>query len=53
VDTTVGPLLVTASIGVSGPASGVHDIAAMLKSADDALYVAKRAGRDQVASAEA
>jgi diguanylate cyclase (GGDEF)-like protein len=52
VDTAAGPLPVTASVGVSGPADALPDLEAMLKSADDALYVAKRGGRDRVATAE-
>jgi len=39
---------VTISIGVSELASGDTDIAAVLKRADDALYQAKRTGRNKV-----
>ena len=45
-------LKVTASMGVSAyPDNAVEDISALLKRADDALYVAKRSGRNKVISA--
>ncbi|HEX8345236.1 MAG TPA: diguanylate cyclase, partial [Actinoplanes sp.] len=45
--TAAGPRNVTVSVGLAGPRteSNVH---ALLKHADEALYVAKRSGRDQV-----
>jgi two-component system, cell cycle response regulator len=46
--TELGPLSVTASIGVATfPAAG-SDYAQLFKATDEALYVAKRSGRNQV-----
>jgi two-component system, cell cycle response regulator len=46
--TELGPLSVTASIGVATfPAAGA-DYAQLFKATDEALYVAKRSGRNQV-----
>jgi diguanylate cyclase (GGDEF)-like protein len=55
VPTPAGPVDVTVSIGLSGPTgvtAGEADLEALLKRADEALYAAKRAGRNRVASAE-
>ena len=43
-----GPLRITLSIGVSAVSDAIPDEAAFLKTTDDALYMAKRGGRDQV-----
>jgi diguanylate cyclase (GGDEF)-like protein len=46
--TELGPLSVTASIGVATfPVAGA-DYAQLFKATDEALYVAKRSGRNQV-----
>lgn len=45
------PLHVTLSIGVAALAPDVRDGAALLKAADEALYRAKRAGRNRVVAA--
>ncbi len=45
------PIEVTVSVGVSSLASADENAAALLKRADDALYRAKRAGRNRVAAA--
>ena len=42
-------LRVTVSIGIAGATAGHDDVAALLRRADEALYLAKRAGRNQVA----
>jgi diguanylate cyclase (GGDEF)-like protein len=44
-----GALRVTLSIGVATASADVSDLAALLCRADEALYAAKRAGRDQSA----
>ncbi len=49
IDTAMGPLAVTASIGVSYTAAAKPDVAnALYKKADDALYESKDGGRDRV-----
>ena len=48
----VGPDAVTASLGVSTWSGGDDAAEAVLQRADEALYVAKRAGRDQTAQWE-
>jgi diguanylate cyclase (GGDEF)-like protein len=45
-----GPIPLTASIGVADWAGPQDSMTALLKRADDALYAAKRSGRDRVAS---
>lgn len=42
------PIAFTVSIGVATRASGEHDLQAILKRADEALYRAKKAGRNRV-----
>src|SRR5690606_28415725 len=46
-------LVVTASIGLATLADADADAASLLRRADEAMYRAKRAGRDQVVEAEA
>jgi two-component system cell cycle response regulator len=48
VDTTDGPIPVTVSVGAAGHRAG-DDMDALLRRADEALYEAKRGGRDAVA----
>jgi diguanylate cyclase (GGDEF)-like protein len=49
VDAEGGPVGVTASLGISFTASGrVREIGALISAADDALYEAKRTGRNRV-----
>ena len=48
IDTPLGVVGVTASFGCAGLDGGSADIAAVLASADAALYVAKRGGRNRV-----
>jgi diguanylate cyclase (GGDEF)-like protein len=50
VHTAAGPLAVTVSVGLAAP-HGESDVNGLLKHADEALYVAKRSGRNQVAVA--
>ena len=45
------PLSVTLSVGVASYPSDATDVARLLERADEALYQAKRAGRDRVATA--
>jgi diguanylate cyclase (GGDEF)-like protein len=45
------PCRITASIGVASPAQGNLDATGLLGAADDAMYEAKRSGRDQVSVA--
>jgi eukaryotic-like serine/threonine-protein kinase len=51
VDTRAGPLPVTVSIGVTRRTAGDTDLATLLDRADAALYQAKHAGRNRVATA--
>jgi diguanylate cyclase (GGDEF)-like protein len=44
-----GPQRVTVSVGLAGPAVRERDLHSLLNRADDALYAAKRAGRNRVA----
>ncbi|GIJ44533.1 hypothetical protein Val02_14190 [Virgisporangium aliadipatigenens] len=46
--TAVGPLPVTVSVGLAGPERPFGGLAVLLKLADEALYDAKRAGRNRV-----
>jgi diguanylate cyclase (GGDEF)-like protein len=46
----IGPIPLSASIGVADWAGPQDSMAALLKRADDALYAAKRGGRDRVVS---
>jgi diguanylate cyclase (GGDEF)-like protein len=49
--TTAGPLPVTVSIGCAKLRDDLADAHALLDAADDAMYEAKRAGRNRVVSA--
>lgn len=51
VQTEAGELPVTVSVGVAASGAGGDDLAAILSRADEALYEAKRNGRNQVATA--
>jgi diguanylate cyclase (GGDEF)-like protein len=51
VTTADGALVVTASIGVAVTDDGSTSAAALLRDADNAMYEAKRSGRDLVVSA--
>jgi diguanylate cyclase (GGDEF)-like protein len=53
VDTAAGPLGVTVSVGVTSTRLETADAQGLLSKADQALYEAKRAGRNQVVSAQA
>lgn len=48
VQTNAGDLTMSVSIGVASRTSGVRSLTDLFKLADDALYVAKRAGRNRV-----
>jgi diguanylate cyclase (GGDEF)-like protein len=48
IETSVGPIRVTVSIGGATTADGLDDADALVDAADQALYAAKRRGRDQV-----
>lgn len=50
VPTRTGPLHVTVSVGVAGSAPGEYDMPAVLAAADQALYAAKRGGRDRIST---
>jgi diguanylate cyclase (GGDEF)-like protein len=50
VDTAAGPLRITVSVGVAGLLPE-ESLETLLKKADEALYAAKRAGRDRIAVA--
>lgn len=47
IETPAGPLHITVSVGLAHQAA-VHDLASLLERADQALYRAKRKGRNQV-----
>lgn len=49
VETSAGPIPVTVSIGVASSDGRDFDFEAMLRKADEALYVAKRSGRNRFA----
>ncbi len=53
IPTSAGPLVVTVSVGVSTTRSESADAQGLLSKADQALYAAKRAGRNQVVTAQA
>jgi eukaryotic-like serine/threonine-protein kinase len=53
IDTAAGPLVVTVSVGVTSTRLDPADAQALLNKADQALYEAKRGGRNQVVSAQA
>ena len=48
IETSVGPIHVTVSVGGASTADGLDDADALVDAADQALYAAKRRGRDQV-----
>ena len=50
IPTERGDVAITISLGVASNAEVDEDLAALLNRADAAMYVAKQAGRDQVAS---
>ena len=52
IDTDVGPLTVTVSIGIAQQTAEHTDVETLLNVADSALYQAKRAGRNQVVVAD-
>ena len=47
-DRRIGPIRVTVSVGGASTADGLDDADALVDAADQALYAAKRRGRDQV-----
>jgi diguanylate cyclase (GGDEF)-like protein len=51
VDTALGPIRVTVSIGIADRCPGDTDLGAVLDRADQALYRAKQEGRDRVVAA--
>lgn len=51
IDTAAGPLVVTVSVGVTSAKIEPADAQGLLSNADQALYAAKRAGRNQVVRA--
>ncbi|RFF28316.1 MULTISPECIES: sensor domain-containing diguanylate cyclase [unclassified Wenzhouxiangella] len=52
IDTAAGSFRLSVSIGVAMPAEGERSLNRLLKRADDALYTAKRAGRNRVETAD-
>jgi eukaryotic-like serine/threonine-protein kinase len=50
--TTAGPVGMTVSVGVANLAAGDGDLSSLLADADRALYRAKEAGRNRIATAE-
>ena len=48
IETSIGPITVTVSVGGASTADGLDDADALVDAADQALYAAKRRGRDQV-----
>ncbi|MBN1172068.1 MAG: diguanylate cyclase, partial [Micromonosporaceae bacterium] len=51
ISTSAGDLPVTVSVGLASPVSLDAQLEPLLNRADEALYVAKRSGRNQVATA--
>ena len=51
VETRAGPLTVTVSVGIASRQPTDPDLAALLSRADEALYEAKKAGRNRVCQA--
>ncbi|HEX8346223.1 MAG TPA: diguanylate cyclase, partial [Actinoplanes sp.] len=49
ISTAAGPLLVTVSVGLAATTDPEADLNTLLTRADEALYEAKRAGRNRVA----